>query len=289
MNKLRFVNPSCSSLGSTPRLVSILSGKGGVGKTVLAFNLSERLVAQGARVLVVDADFHGGNVHILANRVCKVGIAEFITGRLTLNEAITPHADRFELLGASHRAVDPEKLAASTMASMLHRLRTEGTQYDYIIFDHSSGQSHTATLTAHGSDLNVLVVVPELTSISDCYGLYKHLRKAQADIECRLLINRAHDADEAHYLHQKFGAVTERFLGQAPRCLGFVLEDPSIRRSVAAQSPLAAIAENSVAAQALTRIAQALVRELSPSAMLPSGSNSPTENNVNTAAADIRK
>ncbi len=289
MNRLRLITSPRSHPGSAPRLISVLSGKGGVGKTVLAFNLSERLVAQGFRVLVVDADFHGGNVHILANTSCEVGVAEFVSGRLSLAEAITPLADGFDLLGASRRAVDPEKWSAATVASVLTRLRSEGAGYDYIVFDHSSGQSHTATLTAHGSDLNLLVVIPELTSISDCYGLYKHLRQAQTETDCRLLINRAQDAAEAQYLHQKFGAVTERFLGKAPRCAGFVLEDGSVRKSIAAQTPLAALAENSVVVQALTRIAQTLSRDLSPEAAMERTAILQTANNVNPAAADIRE
>jgi flagellar biosynthesis protein FlhG len=133
------------------------------------------------------------------------------------------------------------------------------------------------------------VVIPELTSISDCYGLYKHLRQAQAEIECRLLINRAQDAAEAQYLHQKFGAVTERFLGKAPRCVGFVLEDGSVRKSVAAQTPLAAAAENSVVVQTLTRIALILARELSPEAVTERAAILETANNVTPAAADIRE
>jgi len=197
MTRLHFVAPASAVPQGGPRLVSVLSGKGGVGKSILAFNLAERLAALGLRVLAVDGDVYGGNLHILANRACAVGIGEFIDRRLSLAECRTPLAERLDLLGVSPRLCDPEAWSAGTVGSMLKRLRAEGAAYDVIVCDHSSGRSRIATLIAHGSEINLLVVVPELTSISDCYGLFKHIRQARADIACRLVINRAADAEEA--------------------------------------------------------------------------------------------
>jgi len=92
MTRLHFVAPASAVPQGGPRLVSVLSGKGGVGKSILAFNLAERLAALGLRVLAVDGDVYGGNLHILANRACAVGIGEFIDRRLSLAECRTPLA-----------------------------------------------------------------------------------------------------------------------------------------------------------------------------------------------------
>lgn len=288
MNRLRFVTAERLREVSRARLVSVLSGKGGVGKTVLALNLAERLASLGQKVLVIDADFTGGNVHILVNRTCHVGIGEFAGDGLALRECITPVSEGLDLLGMSNAVLDAEAWDARTAADLLDRVRREASAYDYVVLDHSSGKSKAATLLAHGSDMNLLVVVPELTSISDCYGLYKHLYEAEASTDLRLVINRAEDADEADYLHKKFGAVTERFIGRGARCIGFVLEDKLVRQAVAAQSPLAALNGNSVVVQSLTRIAQTLLRDLRPG---PRGVPEATQltRKVNPAEADIRE
>ncbi len=73
-------------------LISILSGKGGVGKSVVAFNLAENLASGGAKVLLVDADLGTGNIHVLANLNSEYGIREFADGRLSLAEAVLPFA-----------------------------------------------------------------------------------------------------------------------------------------------------------------------------------------------------
>jgi len=289
VNKLRFLASGSVADDSSPRLVSVLSGKGGVGKSVISFNLAERMSSLGHRILMVDADVTGGNLHILANCACHIGLAEFAEGRLSLAECVTPITERVDLLGASSsRIVSAEYWTPSTVAGLLDRLRCEGVRYDAIIIDHSSGRSDMATLIAHGSDLNLIVVVPELTSIADGFGLLKHLQGTPTAIDCCLLVNRAQNVEEADYLHKKFGAVTERFIGRAPHCIGFVLEDELVRQSVAAQSPLVALNSNSVAVQSLSRIAQSLLRDLRPN--LPVRRiDSPHEVNETPAAADIRE
>ncbi len=288
MNRLRFTASGEVSVDAGPRFVSILSGKGGVGKSVLAFNLADRIASFGQRVLLVDADFTFGNLHILANRECHVGFAGLVDGNLPLETCVTQLSSQVDLLGAAQgRSLDAESWSATTVAKILSRLRKEGTEYDVIMFDHASGKSTAATLLAHGSDINLLVVVPELTSISDCFGLFKHLTK-QAALDCRILINRAQSVEEADYLHKKFGAVTEKFVGRAPKCIGFVQEEPLVRQAVAAQAPLASLNGNSVAVQSLNRIAQSLLRDLRPASPVRR-SASQLDYNVNAAAADIRE
>ena len=94
MNRLHLVrNSGVPNPVGTARLISVLSGKGGVGKTMLALNLAERICCLGYRVLLVDADFTAGNIHVLANVQCQVGVEGFVSGKLTLREAITPVND----------------------------------------------------------------------------------------------------------------------------------------------------------------------------------------------------
>jgi len=286
--KLRLTNAGgSSSSGPGPKLISVLSGKGGVGKSVLAYNLAERIAARGSKTLLVDADFTGGNLHILANRDCPVGTGEYAARKLSLSETTIELADRLHLLGVAPEMVGSENVTASGAARLIERLRRDAEDFDLVVLDHSSGRSEVATVMAHGSDLCLLVVVPELTSISDAYGLCKYLRQSDASIDCRLLVNRAASAEEADYIHKKLGAVTERFLGEALRCQGFVLEDGLVRESVASQSTLAGLNSNSVVVQELNRIAQLLDGELLPATSRDSRSPQ-IENNEKSAMADIR-
>ncbi len=265
-------------------LISILSGKGGVGKSVVAFNLAESLSSGGAKVLLVDADLGTGNIHVLANLNSEYGIREFADGRLSLAEAVRPFAPNLDILTSAVTGPSGDLETVSGAIQIARQLRRQATGYDLVILDHGSGISDPATVLASASDLNVLLLVPELTSIADCYGLFKYLKKANSAVKCTLLLNRVQTEDESEYVRTKFSAVAERFLGAIPSFLGFVTEDDVIRKSIAGQRPAAAIDPESRAAIDLGAIARKLAGRF-----LRSQTTGPNQKiNINAAAADTR-
>ena len=270
------------------RLISVLSGKGGVGKTVVSFNLAERLSARGLRVLVVDADFACGNLHVLANLSADYGIEQFARGELSLKEAVLAVTANLDLL-ASIRGGDTWDVNDAKAAAVFARqLRDQGAGYNAIVIDHASGVSKAATVLAHASDFNVLLVVPELTSLADAAGLYKYLMQADRSLVCGLMINRAEDEDEAEYVRTKFAAVCERFFGAGPMAAGCLFEDGSIRQALASQRPIALATPNSIADKQLTQVAGLLSGHLKLSTV--GGGRSPWIGiKSNQAPADIRE
>lgn len=259
MNRIKFLQNSQSISGhARPTLVSVLSGKGGVGKSVIAFNLSERLSSFGHQTLLVDADSTCGNIHILANVEAERGFQQFAGGSpLTQCECVL--SDRLSIVASGSTPTEAPGIDVSQAARVIERLRQEAVQYDFVVIDHGSGVSDTATVMAHGSDVNLLVLIPELTSIADCYGLYKYLLSANGSIDCRLLVNRIVSDDEAEYVQSKFFTVTSRFLGRLPGYSGFLSESALIRQSVARQLPIAGLEPEAPILQQLNAIVGDLV------------------------------
>ncbi len=266
------------------QLVSVLSGKGGVGKSVLSFNLADRAAAIGQRVLLLDGDLCCGNLHILANVDPADGLDAYAAGQKTLAESTVSYSSRLDILARSATGPLATLDSVTTVARWAERLRRDATEYDLVIIDHSSGISDTATLLAAASDINLLVAVPELTSISDCYGLCKYLYGANQTITCRLLINRTESDAEADQVWTKFAAMTEQFLGRVPGLAGSIPETGDIRRSVAHQRSIAAFAPEAAVLQRLDSIVGNLAAASSASA-------TKTNSGINnlTASADIRE
>lgn len=250
MNRLQFRRGDSHA----PEVVSILSGKGGVGKSLVTFNLAHTLASTGNRVLLVDADFSSGNLHILANARCEAGVRQYVAGELGLAQAITSLSDGIDLLGASYSGAVVEQFDVSTTANLIADLRRDGAGYDYILLDHASGISNAATVLAHGSNVCLLVLVPELTSIADAYGLFKYLVETNPNLDCRLVVNRCQHVDEPGYIREKFMALTTRFLGQAPKYLGHLDETPLVRRALALQRPLLQVDPEHLIVQQFTRL-----------------------------------
>lgn len=270
------------------KIVSVFSGKGGVGKTVFACNLAERVGSLGYRVLLVDADFSFGNVHFLTNAGSDYGVGMFASGQLSLKEASTRITDHLDIL-ASESNHDTKKLydakAATTMMKKLHQ---QANEYDLILIDQASGKSDAATVMALASDLNVLIVVPELTSLADVYGLFKHLIQTDSRINCSLVINRTESSDEADYVHRKFAALSDRFLNRMAPCLGYLPEDRAVRESVSSQRLLADVHDDSEALQSLARIGRSIVQEFF-SLTKRSRVTDKIKINENQAVADIKE
>ncbi len=265
-------------------LISVLSGKGGVGKSVVAFNLAERLVSIGARVLLVDADFATGNIHVLANLNSEYGIAEFSDGRLSLVEAVRPFAPNLDILTSAVAGPSGNLGSIGSAIEIARKLRRQATGYDLVILDHGSGISDPATVLANASDLNLLLLVPELTSIADCYGLFKYLKTANSAVKCALLLNRVRNEEESEYVRTKFSAVAERFLGEVPSSLGALSEDDSVRQSIAGQRPVSTVDPDCQ----IVRDLSAAARMLADRYLRSNTTGYKQKININAAEADTR-
>jgi len=230
-------------------MIAVASGKGGVGKSIIAYNLADALARNG-RVLLVDADFTMGNLHLLANVAPAQGWQSCCGANgEKISEAITPLNADLDLLASSvgrHDRLFPEMHELTEFLTALRR----STKYDVIVIDTASGLlPHTNTILGAVDEV-FLVATPELTSISDAYALYKVLIANDRESNVALLVNRANRAEDAEYIYQKFTAITDQFLGRAPRFLGRLSDDPTVTDSVARQSALSAFCpENEITGQ----------------------------------------
>ena len=173
----------------------------------------------------------------------------------------------------------------SKVADLASRLRRQAIGYDLVILDQGSGISNTATLLASMADSNLIVLVPELTSISDSFGLCKYLYRANQAIDLRMLINRVESDHEAEYIWTRFAAMTEQFLGRVPSLAGKLPEDEAVRKAVAAQRAIADLSPEASVVQAFTRLV-AVLTGLSA----PIGSRISTQTiNSTPALAEIRE
>lgn len=270
-----------------PLLISILSGKGGVGKSVIAFNLSSILSQQNRRVLLVDADFTNGNQHILSKCTPKFGVQDFLTGTRSLHQCVTTLTPTLDLLGSKLNSAAVEGYSVTQAAQFTQNLHKQAADYDVVIIDHASGISNPATVIAHGSHINVLVIVPELTSIADGYGLFKYLNDANQSIDCRLFINRVRSTEEPDSIYAKFKTLTEKYLTTAPRFGGGMLEADELPESVAAQRPVVQIARQSHVVQSLMRLGKLLAGSPETN-RLADLTHENTDNYKTAAVADLR-
>ena len=252
--------------GSTsgPRSLAIVSGKGGVGKSLLAVNLATALCRADARrrVLLVDGDAGLANADLLLGWLPSHTLTDWAEGRVDLDGLLTRGAERLDLL------VSGSSEAAAVLLTRLARRVpddrfVEGIAgHDLTLFDLGAGIGKTVLDVATACDRVWLVATPEPTSLADAYTLTRRLTERNPEIDLELVVNRARDAEEGARTHLALERMTRRFLDRALPLRAVLPDDVAVRQSVARQTVLSDVAPRCPMARRLDLLAESLGDEL---------------------------
>jgi flagellar biosynthesis protein FlhG len=156
------------------RVVAIGGGKGGIGKSLVSANLGIELARRGKRVVLVDADLGGANLHTtLGIDLPRRTLSDFIERRVSrIEDVVTPTG--IPNLGLISGALDHLDAANPRHAQKMRLVRqVQQMEVDYAILDLGAG-THTNTLDFFlVSDHGVLVLVPEPTAVENAYRFVK--------------------------------------------------------------------------------------------------------------------
>ncbi len=180
------------------KMWAIGGGKGGVGKSVVTIMIGKSLARQGKKVILVDADLGGSNLHTLAGiRYPQHTLDDFLNkGRQSLEEIIidTPVENLGLICGADDilGVANPKYTQKTKIFNHLSRL-----QADYILLDLGAGVSYTTMDFFLYAPNKIVVLTPQATSIQNSYGFIKSCfyrglsRLCSKNTESKELINRA--------------------------------------------------------------------------------------------------
>jgi flagellar biosynthesis protein FlhG len=271
-----------------PMVVSVISGKGGVGKSVLVYNLAAVMAASGFKSLIIDCDWNFGDQHILANVMPELTMADIVQNENLTHEATIHVGERLHLIASPASGRSGVEFSRNRLARLLEEIRGWFGEYHFIILDTPSGHLDIIRPTSLVSDLNLIVINPELTSIADGYGLFKFLVKSKNDIPACIFINRVDCESDYEYVYQKFAFLAGRFLGRVPLNGGYLLDDRHIIESVANQRAVVESTPDSSVVKQLNRLCKVLT-SLGPPRSKRKEIKSMSSINSTKALADIRE
>ena len=231
--------------------LSILSGKGGVGKSNIAAALSFALADFGKRVVLIDADLGMANLDILCGvNNARYNISHLIDGSRNLSEILVhfPTSERatskngaVALLPGGVGLKNIADLDEDDMEKLFESLSGLESLSDYLIMDAGAGIHKGVLSFAYASEITLLITTPEPTSIRDAYGVIKSLGAAAwesiegATTGLMLVVNMASSSREASEVANRIKLASMQYLGNAPVYLGYVLKDEVIEQSVKAR------------------------------------------------------
>jgi flagellar biosynthesis protein FlhG len=149
------------------RRIAVVSGKGGVGKTVITANLAAALSSGGHRVLIVDADLGLANLDVILGIAPQFTIQDVLQGNQTLDKVLLSTKKGFDLLPAGSGLPEGTKLTPTLSKGLESLLSSLDHRYDVILFDAGAGIGDVVMFFANLADEILLVVTPEPTSLME--------------------------------------------------------------------------------------------------------------------------
>lgn len=188
------------------KIIAIGGGKGGIGKSMIAANIGVYFAQSGCRVVTVDADLGGANLHTcLGVDVPEATLTDFIARRVgSLADVVTPTL--VPRLGLISGALDFLAAANPKYTQKLRLIRAiSRLDVDYIIIDLGGGTGFNILDFFLIADYGVLTVIPEPTSIENAYrfikaAYYRRLKMAELPWNVKPIVEQALDAPGAQGL-----------------------------------------------------------------------------------------
>ncbi len=251
------------------RVIAVTSGKGGVGKTNIAANLSYLLSMRGKRVLLLDADAGLANVDVILGIAPQYNLCHVLRGEKTLSEVVVRGPGGIMIVPAASGIQEMAELSRGHKLTLLEELEHFDEEVDIMIIDTAAGINGNVTYFNMVAHEIIVVLSPDPTSLTDAYALIKVLNRDYGIRDFMVLANMARSAEEATAVFNRLAAATERFLNLTVQYMGYVGYDRSVVDSVRRQRLFTEIFPSTKASRLLRTVAEALCRDEAPRELQP--------------------
>jgi flagellar biosynthesis protein FlhG len=237
------------------RIITVASGKGGVGKTNLSVNMALAYVRLGKKVVVMDADLGMANVHVMLNMAPKWTLYNVIRKQKTIREITVDTGYGFSVIAGASGFSKIANLDEDERQNFVDELDTLSNA-DVIIIDTSAGVSNNVLDFIATADDAVIITTPEPTAITDAYGIIKIIAAEMDNLNMglKLVVNRVRSVAEAKKVADRMTGIAGQFLNLKVDYLGFIYDDNAVTHAVLRQKPFLVMDPKSRASQCVQHI-----------------------------------
>lgn len=219
---------------SKPLIVSITSGKGGVGKTFITTNLAATLARQGKKVLVADCDLGLANIDVMLGINPELTLKDVVFGNKHLRDVIVPTKGGFDLIPASSGVREMAQLLFEKI-QIIKDMMLEIEDYDLILLDTGAGIAEVVLQFNLLAGKNIVVINRELTSLTDAYAMVKVMYQVFGKQSFSIIANNVSTEKDGAVIFKNIDTISRRFLGFSLNYLGPVLQDEVVMKSLLKQ------------------------------------------------------
>ena len=243
------------------RVISVTSGKGGVGKTNISANLAYLLSRRSKKTMVLDADAGLANIDVILGINSQYNLYHVLKGEKSLSETVIDGPGGIKILPSSSGIPEMTDLSRGQKLTLIDELNALNDDLDFMIIDTGAGISANVMYFNMAAKEIIVVTSPEPTALTDAYALIKVLYQRHAKKRFRLIVNMVRNPSEAKEIYERLSHATDHFLNLTIEYLGYVLLDEKVKDAIRQQKALAEIYPNSPATRCLAKIADKLCSE----------------------------
>ncbi|MCI7104452.1 MAG: MinD/ParA family protein [Lachnobacterium sp.] len=244
---------------NTARVVTVTSGKGGVGKSNLAVNLAVQLRKEGKRVVIFDADFGLANVEVMFGAIPQYNLSDFIYRGKGIKEIITPGPMDIGFISGGSGIIGLNNLYREQIMYLVKSIDELNEIADFIIIDTGAGISDQVLEFVMASPEVLLVSTPEPSSLTDSYSLLKALYRnpnfVAGSTTIHVVSNRVNSMEEGQAVYDKLNSVVSQFLHGKLNYLGMIPADTALEKAVRQQQTVSLLEPNAKSAKAFEVLA----------------------------------
>ncbi len=226
--------------GKSPktRIITVSSGKGGVGKTNLSINLAIAYSQIGKKVVLLDADLGLANVNVILGIIPEYNLYNLIKNNKTMKDILIETKFGISVIAGASGFSKIANLDDEERKRFISEMN-ELSFADIIIIDTSAGVSNNVLSFIAAADEAVIITTPEPTAITDAYGIIKIITTEllESKIGIKLVVNRVKSVTEAKKVAQRVVNIAGQFLNTKVDYLGYVYDDPIVQNAVLRQKP----------------------------------------------------
>lgn len=246
---------------SSMELLTVSSGKGGVGKTTFVVNLAIYLASQGRKVCVLDGDMGTANVDVVLNLAPKYNLTHVLSGECGILDVLVQGPNGISVLPGGSGIQELTELDEAAYHRVLREFGKLEEYIDMLVIDTSSGLARSVTNFIVATGRAAIVCTPEPHAITDAYALMKVIARQERPVSLDLVVNKASSEKEAKAVYKKVAFASEKFLGLKVKYGGFIYEDRAVQESVKSQSPFVLRHPKSRVARCIADIARVVLAQ----------------------------